>query len=225
MKYSLHIEADTLEEIQGFIDTALNKVIEKHPLGDSATSIPVIPKPPAPTEVEIVPLVADIETVAEDGSLTTTVAETPETDVNGLPWDKRIHAGTKTKTAKGAWKKRKGVHHSVVTEVEAELKTAAPVESLMDLVVPETAPVAAPPAPAAPAAPVEIKRDFNGLMNQVSKLFANQEITPDYPNTIVSRINGAFETEPNINTISDVANSEHMVQYAWQCLDVDQKAA
>lgn len=42
-------------------------------------------------------------------------------DEAGLPWDTRIHASTKTKTAKGLWKKRKGVDADTITDVEAEL--------------------------------------------------------------------------------------------------------
>ena len=54
-----------------------------------------------------------------------------ETDSDGLPWDARIHASTKTKTQKGAWTRRKGVDDATFGAVIAELRggtaPAAPV--------------------------------------------------------------------------------------------------
>lgn len=45
-----------------------------------------------------------------------------ELDSEGLPWDKRIHASTKTKIASGTWKLARGVDASVVEAVKAELR-------------------------------------------------------------------------------------------------------
>lgn len=59
-----------------------------------------------------------------------------ELDKNGLPWDERIHASTKTKTVDGAWKMKRGVSPEKVAQVEAELRAR----------------VAAPLAPATPTA-------------------------------------------------------------------------
>jgi len=53
-------------------------------------------------------------------------------DQNGLPWDGRIHASTKTTTASGGWTKKRGVDADLVRHVEAELRNI----------------MAAPPAPA-----------------------------------------------------------------------------
>lgn len=44
-----------------------------------------------------------------------------DVDVDGLPWDERIHASTKTKTADGRWKKKRGVSDDVKAQVENEL--------------------------------------------------------------------------------------------------------
>ena len=49
-----------------------------------------------------------------------------EKDVNGIPWDERIHASTMTKNADGSWKKRRGVDEATVNAVVAELTTPAP---------------------------------------------------------------------------------------------------
>lgn len=115
-----------------------------------------------------------------------------ETDTNGLPWDERIHASTKTKNADGRWKKRKGADEATITAVEAELRgnaaaaPASPVPAPQPVSVPATAPAPAPvaapaeapapapvPAPAAPPtapapAPAATTLDFGGLMQIVS---------------------------------------------------------
>lgn len=63
-------------------------------------------------------------------------------DTEGLPWDARIHAATKTKVANGSWKKKKGTDPALVASVTAELR------AVMGL--PAPAPAAAPVPPAGP---------------------------------------------------------------------------
>lgn len=73
----------------------------------------------------------------------------PTVDKNNLPWDERIHAGTKALNADGTWKKRRGVDDATIASVTAELRgTPAP--------TPTPAPVAETPAPTpVPAADVK----------------------------------------------------------------------
>lgn len=172
--------------------------------------------------------------------------KTGELDSAGLPWDERIHSGSKKKNADGKWKLRKNVDEALVKAVEAETRNAtgevpAFLRNQPAPAAPVTAPAiapatlvasATPPAPAAPPAPASpimaqpqapIARDFSGLMLQISKLFSTKQITPDYPKTIVARVNDGFKT--NIATLTDVANDPRMVEYSWQCLEVDGKAA
>lgn len=47
-------------------------------------------------------------------------------DTNGLPWDERIHASTKTQTQKGEWTKRKGADDKTIGAVLAELRKMYP---------------------------------------------------------------------------------------------------
>lgn len=54
-------------------------------------------------------------------TLVATAPPEPVVDSNGLPWDERIHASTKTTTADGAWKKKRGVDDETRAAVEAEL--------------------------------------------------------------------------------------------------------
>lgn len=75
-------------------------------------------------------------------------------DSNGLPWDERIHASTKTQNKDGSWKKLKGVDDATVAAVTAELKQlmGAPAPTVT---APSLPPVTAPALPAvtAPALP------------------------------------------------------------------------
>ena len=79
----------------------------------------------------------------------TTPAESAEVDINGVPWDARYHAKTKTKKKDGTWKAASGMDDA--TKAEAE-KYAASFKSASE--TPETpAAPAAPETPTAPAAP------------------------------------------------------------------------
>lgn len=79
-------------------------------------------------------------------------------DANGLPWDARIHAGTKVKNADGSWRARRGVDPELVESVTAELRR---VQGLTVTPPPPPAPEDGaddgapllPPAPPAPPAP------------------------------------------------------------------------
>lgn len=65
----------------------------------------------------------------------------------GIPWDERIHAGTKTITAKGEWTRKKGITDELFDSVVAEL-TAKYADSTVT-----TAPAAGPAKPGAPVKP------------------------------------------------------------------------
>lgn len=76
-------------------------------------------------------------------------AASVELDKNGLPWDERIHAGTKSKLKSGEWKAKKQVDPALVAQVEAELRARVAASPAHVAAVP-----AVPAAPVAPAAPV-----------------------------------------------------------------------
>lgn len=73
-----------------------------------------------------------------------------EVDAEGLPWDGRIHAGTKTKTQKGIWTQKKGVDEAVRDAVVAELRQQYPAAAPAATVTAPAAPAATVTAPAAP---------------------------------------------------------------------------
>lgn len=93
--------------------------------------------------------------------VTPTQIANAELDKSGLPWDARIHAGTKTKTQKGDWTRKKGVDEAVLDAVVAELRQQYPAAAAAAPVATVTAPAApvasvpaiSVPAPAAPVTP------------------------------------------------------------------------
>ena len=70
-----------------------------------------------------------------------------ELDKEGVPWDERIHAGTKNKTAKGLWTRKRGISDDDYNTITAALKAQA------GGVVPQQQPVASTPV-AQQAAPM-----------------------------------------------------------------------
>ena len=79
------------------------------------------------------------------------------TDKNGLPWDARIHASSKTMNADGTWRGRRNTDAAIITAVEAELR------ALMAIPAPAPASIAppainsvAPPPPFMASAPTTL---------------------------------------------------------------------
>lgn len=81
---------------------------------------------------------------------------TVELDKNGIPWDERIHAGTKRKNADGTWSLKKGVDKELAAQIIAEYQSApaAPTTTTVPAAPAAPAKPGVPPAPpAAPAKP------------------------------------------------------------------------
>lgn len=129
---------------------------------------PVAPVPPAP----VVPL---------------NLAAGVDLDKNGLPWDARIHAGTKRKNADGSWTAKRGVDAATIAAVEAELRqvmgaplapSPAPAPALTVTAGPASLADGAP-APGAPPAPLsgDARAQFVGLVGRASAAMQAQKIT------------------------------------------------
>jgi len=75
------------------------------------------------------PVATDGEPGGEEEEEETTEEEETNLDANGLPWDARIHAGSKAKLQDGTWRKKRGVDEEDYNRVVEELKQlmAAPV--------------------------------------------------------------------------------------------------
>lgn len=118
-----------------------------------------------------------------------------ERDVNGLPWDARIHSSSKNKNGDGSWRNRKGVDKATLAKVEAELKAtvAAPATIAATATNLPPPPVAAVPAiPALPiaavaAAPNPVYTNFVAFLAQHTKSEQNPtgRITPEWVQTVL----------------------------------------
>ena len=82
------------------------------------------------------------------------------TDKNGLPWDARIHASSKTMNADGSWRGRRNTDAHIIASVEAELRALmaipAPAPASIAPVAINSVAVPPPPGPAATVSPTTL---------------------------------------------------------------------
>lgn len=91
----------------------------------------------------------------------------PATDKNGLPWDERIHAGTKALNGDGTWKKRRGVDDATVAAVTAELTGATPEPTPAPQ--PDPTPAPTPEPTPAPVPSTNRIQDFQQIVQELQK--------------------------------------------------------
>lgn len=82
----------------------------------------MIPVLPELVTIPAVPSAAEIFNPVNSLSIPPFPKSPIDLDTDGMPWDLRIHARTKTKMKDGSWKKLRGVGPEIVKKVEAELK-------------------------------------------------------------------------------------------------------
>lgn len=87
-------------------------------------------------------------------------ANAPAVDANGLPWDERIHASTKTQKSDGSWTGRRGApkgaeYDAIVAELRARVASQpAPAPIAQPMPMPSPQPIPAMPMMAPNAAPM-----------------------------------------------------------------------
>lgn len=129
-------------------------------------------------------------------------------DAEGIPWDVRIHVGTKTRLkADNTWKLKPGVDKALVDQVKAELKgvqavPAPPTPTLADAVVVS----AALQAPTSPTT-------FAELIKEVTTRITAGHMTPDQVNGAVSRVTGGQLTMCN-----QLAARQDLIPAVWVAL-------
>ena len=67
---------------------------------------------------------ASVPAIVDGQTATGASTQTPEVDKEGVPWDERIHSGTKSVTAKGTWTRRRNVDDITFAKISAELKAS-----------------------------------------------------------------------------------------------------
>lgn len=113
MKFDLIVK--DLSEAQ--LSEALQKLKAGAVAGSNYNPAPAAPAPITPAPI------AHIATPADDENDEGGVDDGNPYDATGLPWDERIHASSKAKTAKGIWKSRKNVDKTLKAQIENELRT------------------------------------------------------------------------------------------------------
>lgn len=144
------------------------------------------------------------------GALSPAIASAPagvEVDKEGLPWDARIHAGTKAKNADGRWKAKKGAPDDLKAQVTAELRAVmgappapaaappppppppTPQAAALNTALAEAEAAAAPPPPPPPQATAPSNTaGFIAAMQKVTAGQADGKITPQDVATIVASL-------------------------------------
>lgn len=145
------------------------------PLPAEATAGPLAPPAPPAADVAPSPTAPEAATGSSAAPAAPPVPPAPpaaatqppvpvgEVDKNGLPWDERIHSGSRAKVADGSWRMKRSVEQTKVAEVEAELRAQSfQPGTIADPAAYEAAKAAgtireiqpdAPPAPPAPPLP------------------------------------------------------------------------
>ncbi len=129
---------------------------------DGEASAPIVPPPPVPSAPPAAASSANALPVIPAGDV----------DKHGLPWDDRIHSGTRVKNADGSWRQRRGVDAHLVKTVENELRAlmALPTRPGITLgsadFLAEPQQIPAPPAPVTPIAATPAVPDGNGATTE-----------------------------------------------------------
>lgn len=146
MKLTITIEPDSAEEA-----TEILQSLSKDP---RQPDLPMqdTPVPPAP----VAPVVPQAPAPA-------TEPEETDVDIDGLPWDERIHSSNRKKTIDGRWRRKRGVSDSDYEAVKAELLDE-PVHTVEHVAPSGATP---PPPPPPPAEEDVTVADVFGLVNQL----------------------------------------------------------
>lgn len=157
------------DDIKGGAEPVVEEVITPESIGlEPVVETTPTPEPEA-AEVFAAPTPDAVAAPAPEAVATPAPTTGTDVDKNGLPWDGRIHASTKTKLVTGEWKNKRGIDKEFLASVEAELKEVMAIPTT-EVATPAPAPeaVAETPTPTpAPAATGSITT-FPELMTAIT---------------------------------------------------------
>jgi hypothetical protein len=166
---------------------------------------PVLQLVPAPPVLQLVPAPPSPVVVAATGPQlvipgASVEIEDPKLDKSGLPWDERIHSGSKGFTGDGLWRRKRGVSDSEYDGVTAQLrqlmKLPAPVPPVPAVASVNTAP--AIPAATVEAVPsVDNRKAYIDLVGKCGAAIAAGKLTKeDVNNACATATGGVAATLP-----------------------------
>ncbi|WPH65957.1 hypothetical protein Mulvp2_10 [Enterobacter phage Mulvp2] len=167
------------QDIQRVVGEVVNQTVVQDAL--KANAAPVPQPVPGPNVTVTGDVDVEVETVND---------APPATDKNGLPWDERIHAGTKALNGDGTWKKRRGVDDATVAAVTAELTGAAPQPEPTPVPQPDPTPAPTPEPTPAPVPSTNRIQDFQQIVQELQKAgtAAAADYMPKYHGQIVQTL-------------------------------------
>lgn len=129
-----------------------------------------------------------------------------ELDAEGLPWHADIHAGTKTKTQKNVWTRKKGVADNVFDAVVAELRKTYPAPAAAAPTTTVTAPVvAAGPTISVPTVAAAPQTPYQQLVDWLAKWTGpDKQLTPEWANGVFAQNNTSIAALANDQETSAV---------------------
>lgn len=137
----------------------------------AAPAIPAVPQPT--TSAASLPTPASAEPADSPNP------QPPLVDSRGLPWDERIHAGTKALNADGTWRQRRGVNDAnLVKRIEEELRgvMAVPAPPVPPAAPPAVVLTAAGAAAGLPFMAQSVPATFPDLMKKATALMASGKL-------------------------------------------------
>ncbi len=199
------------------IDTALNSEVATDAPTFNVTELvesQVLTDEPA--------IIVDAEQIAEQ--LPPAMKATLEIDVDGVPWDARIHSdAAEPKTQAGRWKKKRGVDAEEYDHITRELQLLAsgkvgteelpiqtlPVQPELELPLVEVATLNTPPAPEG----VTIPTTHVDLMKWVATQLATQKLTSIDITEVIKA--------GNLNNLGELEHmGEEWIKWAFESLQV-----
>ena len=161
--------------------------------------------PPGPFLCEPLPADTKIYEHHPDGTATQV---SPALDTAGIPWDERIHAGTKTTVKDGTWKFKPRVDPIFKAGVLSELRAANP-EPAAPTVTPTGDTVPTPEQAFAPAAATPVVEDYGWvhMMQDLAAAVSNGITTQEACTAVMSVLFKEF----GVTGLPDLQNHEDKI--------------
>jgi hypothetical protein len=147
-----------------------------------------------------------------------------EVDVNGMPWDARIHSAERTKNKDNTWRNKRGTDKSLIAAVEAELKqamSAPPAGAVLDpsaafggvpvppaTVVPPTPSPAVPVAEATPVPPPPVEP--SAAMNEFARVM-RVVVAKQAAGTLTTELTTQIAQQVGVASVRDLVHRPDLI--------------